>query len=199
MLLVAMIIAPAVCAENVNVTPVSTPFITIDPIGNHTIGDVFFVNGTTNLPATENLSLSFSYTFKMQSRRYSVSPNTSAEIPDISISSSTSGTNRWSVNATDILHELNGGEYFVYVHSYVDYTCHTPGCSVPKAAEASVFTLFSVNNGTLQKSAQIQSTTGSETLSAVTLVSPTLKQSPGYDPIITLLGLCAIGLIVRRP
>ncbi len=39
-------------ASHTNPTPTAsseTSFITIDPIGNHTVGDVFFVNGTTNL------------------------------------------------------------------------------------------------------------------------------------------------------
>jgi hypothetical protein len=31
------------------------PFITIDPSGNHSIGDVFFINGTTNLPANDTI------------------------------------------------------------------------------------------------------------------------------------------------
>ena len=30
-------------------------FITIDPIGNHSVSDVFFINGTTNLPVGDTL------------------------------------------------------------------------------------------------------------------------------------------------
>jgi len=50
-LLAAMIIVPAAGAEKGNVTPITTPFITIDPVGNHMVGDAFFINGTTNLVA----------------------------------------------------------------------------------------------------------------------------------------------------
>ena len=35
----------------------SAPYITIDPIGNHTAGDVFFINGTTNLPIGVNIAV----------------------------------------------------------------------------------------------------------------------------------------------
>jgi hypothetical protein len=35
----------------------SAPYITIDPIGNHTAGDVFFINGTTNLPTGVNIAV----------------------------------------------------------------------------------------------------------------------------------------------
>ena len=47
--LAGVLIFSAVYAENT--TPDTTPFITIDPVGNHTIDEVFFINGTTNLPA----------------------------------------------------------------------------------------------------------------------------------------------------
>ena len=44
-------VVPAALAQ------ISSPYyITIDPIGNHTVSDLFFVKGTTNLPAGENLS-----------------------------------------------------------------------------------------------------------------------------------------------
>ena len=65
-ILMSIIYFPAINAENktngndiinftsTSTTPSATPFITIDPIGNHTVGDVFFINGTTNLPASNN-------------------------------------------------------------------------------------------------------------------------------------------------
>lgn len=39
----------------------ATPFITMDPIENHSIGDVFFINGTTNLPVSDNLTITIVY------------------------------------------------------------------------------------------------------------------------------------------
>ena len=45
-ILVAIAVSIPIAAAAASQAP---PFITIDPIGNHTIGDVFFINGTTNL------------------------------------------------------------------------------------------------------------------------------------------------------
>ena len=49
-ILLAVSIIPLVNADNENVTSNTTPFITIDPIGNHSINDVLLIHGTTNLP-----------------------------------------------------------------------------------------------------------------------------------------------------
>ena len=54
--LVIIMMIPVGTAANVTVPPGTTPFITIDPIGNYTVGEVFFINGTTNLdPLNESL------------------------------------------------------------------------------------------------------------------------------------------------
>ena len=50
MFLMAIMIVPLANADNGNVTLNTTPFITIDPIGNHAVGEVFVIKGTTNLP-----------------------------------------------------------------------------------------------------------------------------------------------------
>jgi len=99
-LLVIQAIIPSVSAENV--TPVTTSFITIDPIGNHTVGDVFFINGTTNLPVTEKFTIIFQTylefgrpVMKSDKKRYLTLSDNFSIIPI------TQGTNRWSVNVTD--------------------------------------------------------------------------------------------------
>ncbi|MBP2146668.1 hypothetical protein J2129_002122 [Methanofollis sp. W23] len=86
---------------------VEQPFITIDPIGNHTLGDVFLINGTTNLAVGDTIHYavtceSFNYTDPHQdpahgyygickntsvfeggdSNRYSFKVNTTAWKPD---------------------------------------------------------------------------------------------------------------------
>ena len=80
-----ILIVPIANAENVNVTPVTTPFITIDPIGKHTIGDVFFINGTTNLPLSENLTIdiiSYKYVTSTHSKfNLGPAPSESAYLP----------------------------------------------------------------------------------------------------------------------
>ena len=53
-LCLALFFAPVGAADNNSIT-VSDPFITIDSIGNHNATDIFFVNGTTNLPVGDIL------------------------------------------------------------------------------------------------------------------------------------------------
>ena len=97
--IVGIFIPISVCAENVTMTPVTTPFITIDPIGNHTVGDVFFINGTTNLPVTEKLNIDV-YPFHSVMEQRGYKPRGIA-IDDIPIISSTTNVNYWSANVTD--------------------------------------------------------------------------------------------------
>jgi hypothetical protein len=174
---------PASGADNVSVTPVTTPFITIDPIGDHIIGDVFFINGTTNLPVTENLTIEFSFTKYIQRPHMHsdlVPANSSATISDIPILPVSSGPNRWSINVTDKVKELVYGTYFVDIHTSVDYGCKSTGCSIPKAIERSNFILVSQNISTtpitlltqVQTQFPVQSATISSTQLPIRLVTP---------------------------
>ena len=92
----------------INLTVTSTsdptaPFISIDPIGNHTIGDVFFINGTTNLPVSENLEVEIVTTLFIPGMESADETYPGADFLDIPIVSTQSGANRWSVNVTDIV------------------------------------------------------------------------------------------------
>jgi len=94
-ILLVMAIIPLVSADNGNVTPNTTPFITIDPIGNHIIGDELFINGTTNLPVS-NAPLSISIiTANTTSSEWG--PSFSS---DVFVQPGKNGINTWSVNAT---------------------------------------------------------------------------------------------------
>jgi hypothetical protein len=77
-------------------TPSTTPFITIDPIGNHTVGDIFFINGTTNLPVSYNQNLYLT-----------IHPDNSLPrqleyFKNLPITSGSNGINQWSDNVTDL-------------------------------------------------------------------------------------------------
>ncbi len=77
------------------------PFVTIDPIGNYTLGNMLYINGTTNLPVNDTLTVLVSPDY------YVPGPFGPPEYvyhrwTNISIVSTPSGKNRWSVNATDI-------------------------------------------------------------------------------------------------
>jgi hypothetical protein len=108
---------PASGADNVSVTPVTTPFITIDPIGNHTVGEVFFLNGTTNLPTSDNISMEFHEFWQL--RGSSIKNGRPLEIftlEKIPIIRTKSGMNRWSVNITDIaIQNLTNTSYLVVI------------------------------------------------------------------------------------
>ena len=73
-------------------------FITIDPIGNHSVSDVFFVNGTTNLPVGDTLLVEGSSYDVVPGRRWG---------SDISVTVSVlpgyDGVNIWSCNLSPIL------------------------------------------------------------------------------------------------
>jgi hypothetical protein len=104
-----IIIVPLVSANDSNGTSNITPFITIDPIGDYVIGDIFFINGTTNLPVTEKLVGTIITTIFIPGGK-SGTNYPSAFLSDISIVSTSSDTNRWSVNVTDIaINELPVG------------------------------------------------------------------------------------------
>jgi hypothetical protein len=203
---------PAVNAENVssgianltNLTQNSTvasadPYIMIDPIGNHVIGDVFFITGTTNLPVSQNLTMDIvSYKYIMRphmKNELSPGPHASAYMKGIPISSAFPGTNRWSANVTDTVKELENGEYFVQVIPQIK-SCNTTGCFIPDEA-SQIFTLFQANNSI--KSTVLQTTFQNSspilpTISATT-VTPTTQSAS--LPIFLSIIVLAIMIILR--
>ena len=195
-LIVAMIIVPIASAENV--TPVTTPFITIDPIGNHTIGDVFFINGTTNLPVSEKMT---TYIYVNVIRRGTKSspwvdpPGEYAIIPVNLTFSATPGTNRWSANLMDIAKTLVCQEYVVSVFSH---DTHTEALFTLLPANYS--TTSTVQQTTVHSPSPIQPTTSAITKISVTTVSPLPEKTTGFDTLIAVFGLCAVTwlLIARR-
>jgi len=87
------------------------PFITIDPIGNHTKGEIFYINGTTNIHISNvswilQISKQGSYPDYASEEHY-------ARLPVVVTNSEIPGTNRWSANATDAAKDLVSGDYMV--------------------------------------------------------------------------------------
>jgi hypothetical protein len=174
---VVIAIAPIAIADNV--TTSTTPFVTIDPIGNHTIGDVFFINGTTNLPATQNLTMDIFLSEKFF-RSPEDLPHASSSIVEFPISPGSSGINYWSVNVTDYFKNLTYGQYLIMVYSSVHFPCNTNGCGVPKAYADSNFTLSQTNDSTTSTVLQTTITSTSSIQSATSEVTrlPTTPHSP---------------------
>jgi hypothetical protein len=76
--------------------------MTIDPVGNHSAGEIIFINGTTTDPVTGNITL-YLDTFCNTNRPHmksEIDPEYST-LSDIQIIQGENGTNRWSVNITD--------------------------------------------------------------------------------------------------
>jgi hypothetical protein len=169
-----------------------TPFITIDPIGNHTIGDVFFINGTTSLSVTENLTGGIRTTAYIMAMKSSHINYPSAILPDISIVSTPSGTNRWSVNVTDVVvTNLNDqpewSPYVVVVRSKENSSIEAyQEFSLLPATNATPVTALQT---TIQRPSPVQPTT-----SAVTVL-PTTRSSP--LPVALPIAILAAIVILR--
>ncbi len=199
---------PVVNAETVssgtnltNLTPNFTvypaePFITIDPIGNHVIGNVFFVNGTTNLPVSEKITMSIGY-LKYIKQTHPKSdlgppPNESAYVTAISIFPAQSGMNRWSANVTDITSGLKSGDYLVQVDSQINESCNITGCRIPDVSTTAIFTLLTANKSI--KSNVLQTIVQSPTTNA-TLFPTTQSASLPF----TLLIAVIVAIVISKP
>ena len=149
-----LLIVPIVNAENTSIgtnltnpAPNSTvypaePFITIDPIGNHSTGDVFFINGTTNLPVSENLILEirdYAWTWRlhMKDEPNVPPPGYYAYLPYVSIIPGITGINQWSVNVTDAAERLIMGRYEALIFSEINSTRNRWGCPGSGGAQKS--------------------------------------------------------------
>ncbi|HUH79178.1 MAG TPA: hypothetical protein VLY83_04705 [Methanoregula sp.] len=180
----------------------------MDPIENHSIGDVFFINGTTNLPVSDNLTITIVYLpyIRQTHPKSDLGPpnNEYVEIPNIPISYIQEGPNLWSANVTDFVKNFRSGEYNVDVHPYVDFACNTPGCAIPIADTNSVIQLSPasssatshVHQTTTQNTTPIQSTIPPIhlTIGAV-IASPTTQPSP--MPVILPVAIITLILILK--
>jgi len=123
--------------------PISTPtinpyWVKVGPLRNNiTSGEIFFINGTTNLPDGENLSINLD-TFCNVYRPHMKSELSfeGITISNISVISNGSGNNRWAVNMTDFAIQYSPNKYCTgweqlspsNPQSSSDYRCN-PGCS----------------------------------------------------------------------
>ena len=185
MLLGLMLTTQLVCAENATATPVKNQFITIDPIGNHVIGEIFFINGTTNLPVTEKLNgYIWTSIFIPAGKSGQFYPN--AILPDISIVPMFSGTNRWSVNVTDFaINDLQSGwsPYFVTVQSKGD----------PSISADQKFILIPVINAT--HTTVLQTTRQNLSPTTTAKIVPPMTQSSSLPLVLPFVGILAIMIL----
>jgi len=171
---------PFVSAADVNVTPNTTPLITIDPITDHVIGDVFFINGTTNLPVTKKLRAAFQRytdlgpTMKGQTKKFFI-------LPDIPISPGTATINRWSVNATDFVAEnLVSREYIFWIMS--DETL----------ASSDKFSIFAPKNLTNPNVQTVSSSSSSNPVTTSIVLETSAKQSSSPSSLVLVLAILGV-------
>lgn len=119
------------------------PFIKIDKIGNHSNGEVFIINGTTNVPVTETLSMDIINSEYMEHPHMKNENTTSiwVSIHNISITFNQSNENRWSVNVTDSVKPLSRGEYLIDVYHKSSIPCEKVGCTTTDALAKQLFIL----------------------------------------------------------
>lgn len=172
-------IIPSASAETANVTPPDSPFITIDPIGDHAIGEVFFINGTTNLPPSDKLRMGIFSSVIKRGDKFTPwvganRPGEYATIAPIAITTSAfPGLNQWSVNLTDISKTLISQEYVVYIYSN-DTQIDTHFTLLP----GNSITISTVLQTTNQSPAPIQSATHAVMISPTTQATPLTLELP---------------------
>jgi len=159
-------------------------FITIDPIGDHTIGDIFFVNGTTNLPSTQKLTIFFQRYDNFGGPHGKNTPSRLLAGPEISIVS-TPQVNRWSVNITELAANLTNTEYVVWISS-------------PDVGASDVFTLYPANHVTITNvpPSILQTTTQSHLPSQFAMNSATTIPSTQSSSLSFALPIALLAAIV---
>jgi len=157
------------------------PFITIDPIGDHTIGDMFFINGTTNLPVTDNLTLEISVPWHLTQKALTNEPYVMiTNIPVVAPSPGDQGMNHWSVNGTDSVKELDAGVYDV------DAFWSSPD-------EATFSTIVQVS---LLPNPNVTVTTIPPTTPVTILTTvPSPTQSSPLPAVLPIAGIAAVGIL----
>lgn len=73
-----------------------TPYIIINPIGNHTVGDVFEINGTTNLGIDSKIVLNLRGLIALQSSQSDTSNPYAGPFEYVTIQQNRCGPNSWS-------------------------------------------------------------------------------------------------------
>jgi len=101
--LAALIIVPFASADEGNLTPATTPFITINPVGDHTLDEVFFISGTTNLPVSDSPLI-----LQIYSAAFNPGGSGCDYQSNVTIEPGVGGINTWSCNATPSLWQTHG-------------------------------------------------------------------------------------------
>jgi len=170
---------------------VEVPYININPIGDHAVGDKFTVTAATNLAVGDNVlvqiySSSFKPTAKSQSGEFSgatgteqvTAGTTGANVVSFPVDTSTFKPDEYIVEMDGVLQTATGTALFNVLES-------TPTTAVPTAAVTTVAPTV------VATPVQMQTTV------APTPV-PTTTKSPGFGALIALTGLGAVAFVIVR-
>ncbi|MDI6718143.1 MAG: MEMAR_RS02690 family S-layer glycoprotein [Methanomicrobiales archaeon] len=164
---------------------IEAPWITIDPVGDHQVGDTFTITGTTNLAEGDQLlveiqSAAFSPTEK------TVTDGFSGQTGTVEVQKG-DAVNTWSfeVDAST----FRPDQYIVTVESI-------------EAAEASTSTTFNVvertTTPTPTETTPVATTPPAETTTVPPTTTTPVPTQPGFGALIALVGLGAVAFLVLR-
>ncbi|MGA2917168.1 MAG: hypothetical protein ABSE13_01370 [Methanoregula sp.] len=201
----AVLIISGASAISPEVSPAATPFIAIDPCGTHTTSEVFFINGTTNLAASNDSLL-------LQIGSAEFNPGgfgSSFYIANVSIQRGDTGENIWSAEIqpsrwqvyteppnyypTPTSEPAEPGRYLVAVTSRNHYG--------PDIIATQQLVLVSSGTGKPESAQPVPSgnDTGIPVVAGMTSQPTTATSAvPVYLPVSALGILCIIGRFYRR-
>jgi len=214
---IVLMIIPVTTA-NQNFTPAGTVnassdthyFITIDPIGNHSVTDVFFVNGTTNLPVGDTLLV------QGYLNRFQPGPSFGSSIYTyISVEPGYSGVNVWSCNLSPVrwvtFHGYAGHTHdirsFFESNDYVVTICENSSQYISDEVFSNSFAITSVNSGVTPNVSQTNNTSVTITvhpsMSTVTENTTPLPPTPsvplsGILPVLAITTMAVVWSVYLR-
>lgn len=151
--------------------------ISISPVSNHTAGDIFFLNGTTTLPAGKPLVIDIEPVRLYPAPSHEPPKNTTAFTGQTTTENSPDGITRWSfvVDSASLIPD--------------DYTIHVTSFESPIIESSVDFTLQS-RNGTQSG----KYPTADETDHPPTPSSPQPAAPAPFPVIVTVTALCILGV-----
>jgi len=213
--IVLMIIPASAANQNfsspgtVNASSNAHYFITIDPIGNHSVSDVFFVNGTTNLPVGDILLVQGIID------QFRPGPSWGGSIHEyISVEPGYGGVNVWSCNLSPVLWKTSMGfagvsqdiKDFVESDDYVVVISENSTQHTSRTVYSNQFTISSSNSAATSNVSQISITPVTTILPSPSPVTVNITPNPptpslplsGILPVLAITTMAVVWLVNKR-
>jgi PGF-CTERM protein len=170
---------------------VETPVITVNPIGDHAVGDKFTVTGTTNLAVGDNVLFTI-YSSSFQPVNKAASSGFSGASGTVQVTQGTNGLNAVSFDVD--ASTFKPDEYLV--------TAQSVGVPGPGATGTALFNVLSVAPTTVAPTTvatvatQAQTTVATQPPTQAPTATPT--KTPGFGALVAVIGLGAVAFIIVR-